>query len=171
MDEMYLRRVVEKRVERGTFVAMIFVIGIAAWLLDHYTPWSTWWVLLLGIPLIPLQGAVKTTLRDAIFKQRGFHESPFRELVGVTDGRIYKRSKFLNRFEWVGMIVASPFFVAVIYMVYGMGMKGDPLVTILVAIGALITLLEAWWLEPFQRMILKRRGWDVLYTEREQVEE
>lgn len=166
MDEMYLRRVIEKRVERGTFVVLIFIVAGAAWLIDHYTPWSTWWVLLLGIPLIPLQVSIKSSLQSAIFKRRGFHEAPYLELVGVSDGRIGQRARFLNRFEWVGVIVAAPFFLVATYMAYGMGMKGDAVVSIWVVIGAVIVLLEAWWLEPFQRMILKRRGWDHLYTER-----
>jgi hypothetical protein len=159
MDEMYLRRIIEKQVDRGLFVMLIFNLVFAGWLLDHYTPWSTWWVLLLFIPLIPLHASASITIRDVIFKRRGFHEASYLKLVGVTDGRIGQRAKFLNRFEWVGLFVALPFFVVILFMG---GMRG----VLVWVIGCAISLLGPWWSDPIQRMILKRRGWDNLYTER-----
>jgi len=166
MDEVYMRQVIEKRIDRFGMIVMWGILLGSYMLLKSYTPWSPYWSLLLVIPLILVLRSLEQTLCDAIYKRRGYHDDPFRELVGVTDGRIAERIKWMGRLQWTSLIPALPLWVMVMVLVYGMDMKGDPLVTVLVGLGVFIVVTEHWWLEPLYRPFFKRRGLDNLYTER-----
>jgi len=167
MDEMYLRRIVEKKIDQFSLVVLWGAIFGAYHLLNHYTPWNPWWCMVLLIPLFIVLKVMETSLREAICRQRGFCENPFRELKGVEDGRIGDRSRWLTRFRWVTVGLTFPFFIVAIVLVHGFDMKGAPPVSIILGIGLLIFITEPWWLDPIQQYALKRKGWGNLYTEKE----